>query len=193
MACDEFQGNWWPGHTLLPEGPNTQEGWCQPKDRERSTMKHQTTSSRGTPERSLAAGYSALVQHPRSLKRERMPVLQPSGSKPTQSPAQKNTKLKSVVYKPLPKQQDTRPMSGWQPDRVPPFHSMANKPEDFMQYIMQLGMMVHQHFDAEIDNLMYFGHERSSITCRIVVSILYTELAWFRGFPYTFPIISTTT
>ena len=50
-------------------------------------------------------------------------------------------------------------------------------------------MMVREHFDTEIDNLMYFGHEWSSITCQIVVSILYTELVWFRGFPYTFPVI----
>ena len=74
-------------------------GGAWPKDRGRSMIKCQTTSSRGTPERSLVAGYSALVQRPRSLKRERTPAPQPSGSMPTQSPAQKNTKLKSVVYK----------------------------------------------------------------------------------------------
>ena len=120
-----------------------------------------------------------------------MPVPQPSGSTPTQSPAQKNTKLKlkSVVHKPPPKQLDTHPTSSWQLDKAPSYHSMADKPEDFMQYIMQSGMMVHEHFNAEIDNLMYFVHEQSSITCQIVVSILYTELAWFRGFPYTFPVI----
>ena len=153
--------------------------------------KHQTASSRGTPERSLVVGYSALVQQPRSLKQERMPAPQPSGSMPTQSLAQKNTKLKSVVYKPPPKQQqqDVCLMSNWQPDRALPYHSIAEKPEDFMQYIMQSGILVHEHFDTEIDDLMYFCHEWSSITCQIVASILYMELAWFRGFLYTFPVI----
>ena len=36
---------------------------------------------------------------------------------------------------------------------------------------------------------MLFSHERSSITHQIIASVLYTELAWFRGFPYTFPVI----
>ena len=118
-----------------------------------------------------------------------MPVPQPLGSTPTQSQVQKNMKLKSVVYKPPPKQQDAHLMSGWQPDRAPPYHSMGDKPEDFMQYIMQSGALVHEHFDAEIDDLMVFRHERSSITCQIIASILYTELACFRGYPYTFPVI----
>ena len=37
-------------------------GGARPKKRGRSTAKHQTTSSRHTPERSLAVGYSALAQ-----------------------------------------------------------------------------------------------------------------------------------
>ena len=66
---------------------------------------------------------------------------------------------------------------------------MAEKPEDFMHYIMQSGLMVHDHFITEIDDLMIFSHERSSIAHQIVASILYTELAWFKGYPYTFPVI----
>ena len=58
-----------------------------------------------------------------------------------------------------------------------------------MNYIMQSGLMVHDHFIAEIDDLMIFGHERLSITWQVVASILYTELAWFNGYPYTFPVI----
>ena len=54
---------------------------------------------------------------------------------------------------------------------------------------MQSGLMVHEHFIAEIDDLMIFGHEQSSITRQVVVSILYTELVWFKGYPYTFPVI----
>ena len=91
-----------------------ERGSIRPKDRGRSTAKCQTATSRGTLERSLVAGYSALVQRPGSLKRERMPAPQPSGSTPTQSPVQKNTKLKSIVFK--PKQQDAHPTSSWQPD-----------------------------------------------------------------------------
>ena len=163
-------------------------GGTQPKERGMSMAKHQTTSSRRTPERSLAAGYSALVQWPGSLKQERTPASQPSSltlsrSTPTQSPIQKNTKLKlkSIVQKVPPKQPDAHPTSDWQPDRALPYHSMAEKPEDFMHYIMQSGLMVHEHFIAEIDDLMIFGHERSSITHQVVASILYTELAWFKG------------
>ena len=118
-----------------------------------------------------------------------MPAPQPLGSMPTLSPAQKNTKLKSIVYKPLPKQQDTCLMSSWQPDRAPPYHSMIDKLEDFMQYIMQSGALVCEYYNAEIDDLMVFCHEQSSITHQIVPSILYMELAWFRGYPYTFPVI----
>ena len=66
---------------------------------------------------------------------------------------------------------------------------MAEKLEDFMNYIMQSGLMVRDHFIAEIDDLMIFGHERSSITQQVVASILYTELAWFNGYLYTFPVI----
>ena len=163
-------------------------GGALPKERGRSTAKHQTTSSRWTPERLLAAGYSALAQWPGSLKQERMPVPQPTRSTPTQSPAQKNTKLKLklVVQKSPPKQPDSHPTSGWQPDRALPYHSMAEKPEDFMHYIMQSGLMVHEHFITEIDDLMIFGHECSSIACQVVASTLYTELAWFKGYPYTF-------
>ena len=120
-----------------------------------------------------------------------MPVPQLSGSTPTQSPAQKNTKLKlkSVVQKPPPNQLDAHPTGSWQQHKAPPYHSMAEKPEDFMHYIMQSGLMVREHFNAEIDDLMTFGHERSSIAHQVVASILYTELAWFNGYPYTFPII----
>ena len=115
----------------------------------------------------------------------------PSGLMPTQSPTQKNTKLKlkSIVQKVPPKQPDNHPTSGLQPDRAPPYHSMAEKPEDFMHYIRQSGLMAHNHFIAEIDDLMIFGHEWSSITRQVVVSILYMELAWFKGNPYTFPVI----
>ena len=114
---------------------------------------------------------------------------QPSGSTLNQSPAQKNMKLKSVVQKPPPKQLDACPSSGWQPDRAPPYHSMAKKLEDFMHYIMQSGLMVRKHFNTEIDDLMIFGHEQLSITRQVMVSILYMELAWFKGYPYTFPVI----
>ena len=109
----------------------------------------------------------------------------------TQSPAQKNTKLtlKLIVQKVPPKEPDACPTSGWQLDRAPPYHSMVEKPEDFMHYIMQSGLMVCAHFITEIDNLMIFGHERSSIAHQIVASILYTELVWFKGYPYTFPVI----
>ena len=144
----------------------------------------------------LAAGYSALVQRPGSLKWERTPVPQPSSSTPsglmpTQSPAQKNMKLKlkSIVQKVPPKQPDAHPTSGWQPDRAPPYHSMAKKPEDFMHYIMQSGLMVCNHFITEIDDLIIFGHKWLSIAHQVVASILYTELAWFKGNPYTFPVI----
>ena len=137
-----------------------------------------------------------MTQRPGSLERERMPAPQPSSSTPsgstlTESPAQKNTKLKlkSIVQKVPPKELEARPTSSWQPDRAPPYHSMAEKPEDFMHYIMQSGLMVRDHFIAEIDNLMIFGHERSSIAHQIVASILYMELAWFKGYPYTFPVI----
>ena len=110
---------------------------------------------------------------------------------PTQSPTQKNTKLKlkSIVQKVPPKQLDAHPTGSWQPDRASPYHSMAEKPEDFMHYIMQLGLMVCDHFITEIDDLMIFGHKRSSIAHQVVASILYTELAWFKGNPYTFPVI----
>ena len=110
---------------------------------------------------------------------------------PTQSPAQKNTKLKlkSIVQKVPPKQPDTCPTSSWQPDRTLPYYSMAEKLEDFMHYIMQSRLMVHDHFIAEIDDLMIFGHEQSSLTHQVVASILYMELAWFKGNPYTFPVI----
>ena len=111
------------------------------------------------------------------------------GLMPTQSPTQKNTKLKLIVRKVPPKELEACATSGWQPNRALPYHSMAEKPEDFMNYIMQSGLMVHDHFIVEIDDLMIFSHERSSIARQVVVSILYTELAWFNGYPYTFPVI----
>ena len=95
------------------------------------------------------------------MKWERTPAPQLTGLTLTQSPTQKNMKLKlkSVVQKAPPKPPDACPTSGWQPDRAPPYHSMAEKPEDFLHYIMQSGLMVHEHFIAEIDDLMIFGHE----------------------------------
>ena len=67
--------------------------------------------------------------------------------------------------------------------------TLAEKPEDFMHYIMQSGLMVCNHFITEIDDLMIFGHERSRIAHQIVASILYMELVWFKGYLYTFPVI----
>ena len=171
-----------------------ERGGTRPKERGSSTVKHQTTSSRQTLERSLAVGYSTLMQCPGSLKQERTPAPSsstPSGSTPTQSPTQKNTKLKlkSIVHKVPPEEPEAHTTSGWQPDGALPYHSMAEKPEDFMNYIMQSGLMVCDHFIAEIDNLMIFSHEQLSITRQVVASILYTELAWFNGYPYTFPVI----
>ena len=169
---------------------------AQPKERGRSMAKHQTTSSRQTLEGSLAAGYSTLTQWPGSLKWERTPVPQPSSSTPsgstlTQSPTQKNTKLKLklIVHKVPPKEPEASATSSWQPDRAPPYHSMSEKPEDFMHYINQSGLMVRDHFITEIDDLMIFCHEQSSIARQVVAFILYTELAWFKGYPYTFPVI----
>ena len=68
-------------------------------------------------------------------------------------------KLKSIVHKVPPKEPEAHATSSWQPDRAPPYHSMAEKPEDFMHYIMQLGLMVGNHFIAEINDLMIFGHK----------------------------------
>ena len=190
----KFKGDTGPDECHRWQEEMPERGGARPKERGRSTAKHQTTSSRHTPERSLAAGYSTLMQRPGSLKQERTPVPQPSSSMPsgstlTQSPTQKNTKLKSIVHKVPPKELEAHATSGWQPDRALPYHSMAEKPEDFMHYIMQSGLMVRYHFLMEIDDLMIFGHERSSIACQIVASILYMELAWFKGYPYTFPVI----
>ena len=98
-------------------------------------------------------------------------------------------KLKSIVCKVPPKELEVHATSSWQPDGALPYHSMAEKPEDFMNYIMQSELMVRDHFIAEIDDLMIFSHERSSIAHQVVASILYTELAWFNGYPYTFPVI----
>ena len=49
--------------------------------------------------------------------------------------------------------------------------------------------MVCGHFTAKIDDLIFFSREQSSIARQVVASILYTELAWFRGYPFTFPVI----
>ena len=68
-------------------------------------------------------------------------------------------KLKSIVQKVPPKEPNACPTSSWQPDRAVPYHSMAEKPEDFMHYIMQSRLMVCDHFITEIDDLMIFGHE----------------------------------
>ena len=98
-------------------------------------------------------------------------------------------KLKLIVHKVPPIEPEAHATSSWQPDRALPYHSMAEKPEHFMHYIMQLGLMVGDHFIAEINDLMIFGHKQSSIARQVVASILYTELKWFNGYPYTFPVI----
>ena len=54
---------------------------------------------------------------------------------------------------------------------------------------MQSGLMVRKHFTVEIDNLIFFGHEQLSIAHQVVASILYTELVWFMGYPFTLPVI----
>ena len=190
----KFKEDTFPDECCCWREETPERGGAPPKERGRSMVKHQTTSSRWTLERSLAAGYSTLTQCSGSLKRERTPVPSsstPSGSMPIQSPTQKNTKLKLklIVHKVSPKEPEACATSSWQPDRALPYHSMAEKPEDFMNYIKQSGLMVRDHFIAEIDDLMIFGHKRLSIAWQVVASILYTELAWFNGYPYTFPVI----
>ena len=113
-----------------------------------------------------------------------------SRSMPTQSPTQKNTKLKLkwVVQKAPPKEPEACPSSGWQPDRAPP---ITQWPRSWKIYDLHYAVWTHgpRPLHREIDDLMIFGHERLSITRQVMVSILYTELAWFKGYPYTFPVI----
>ena len=89
----KFKEDTGPDKCRRQQEETPERGGAQPKERGRSMVKHQTTSSRQTPERSLAVGYSSLTQRPSSLKRERTPAPSSStatGSMPTQSPTQKN-------------------------------------------------------------------------------------------------------
>ena len=131
-----------------------ERGGARPKVRGRSeTRCHTISSEGGTPEHSLVRGYSALAQCLDSLKRERMLTAQTTGPTPAQSPAQKNSKLKSVMFMlPKAKQQDARAVEGWQPNRQLLYHSMLSKPDKFIMFIMHSMTLFHNYYEAEFDD-----------------------------------------
>ena len=106
-------------------------------------------------------------------------------------PCSKEYKLKSDRFVPVAKQQDAHVTKGWWPNRQPLYHSMLSnsKPEEFIMFIMHSMTLFHNYYEAEFDDLMIFGRERSSISRQVIASIIYTKMPSFKGHPYMFPII----
>ena len=98
LKCHSEEQEEVPKHSRDETLERESKGGARPKTRGRSETRCCTATSVDTTELSLAKGYSTLTQCPNSLKREST-LLVPTvaGTMPTQSPAQKNSKLKSVM------------------------------------------------------------------------------------------------
>ena len=152
--------------------------------------------------------YTNYASRSRLRKREHHQA-PPSAPTPTQSPAQKTSKLKSivtVVNKPQQPRSErsghdrplAEPTSVWCPTSRAPYHLIGvravagekdrENEEDLIKYIMN--RFTWEHYGAELhDAANAFGGRTTYVARFCMAMVLYFEVAWIRGEKWIFPVI----
>ena len=152
--------------------------------------------------------YTNYASRSRSRKREHHQA-PPSAPTPTQSPAQKTSKLKSIVTvvnkPPQPKSERggcdrsrAEPTSVWHPTSRAPYHLMGvravagerdhESEEDLIKYMMN--RFTWEHYSAELhDAANAFGGRTTYVARFCMAMALYFEVTWIRGEKWIFPVI----
>ena len=100
-----------------------------------------------------------------SRKRPVAKTLKLTEGTPTQSPAQKTPKLKSLVQR-VPATKNYHD---------PPYHCLNKDPKEFIQYVM--GNLDQKAYDVEIRCLATFYSQATVLACRVITSIITTLVA----------------
>ena len=152
--------------------------------------------------------YTNYASRSQSRKREHHQA-PPSAPTPTQSPAQKTPKLKSLVTVVNRTQQPgskkggrdrprAEPTSVWHPTSRAPYHLIGvravagekdrESEEDLIKYMMN--RFTWEHYDAELHDAVNAFGERTTYVARFCMAMaLYFEVAWIRGEKWIFPVI----
>ena len=159
--------------------------------RKKTKVTSATRTSQGdrdddAPAHSLAGGHSVFDQPPllncscsKSQKRHHTATATLMGDPtPTQSPAQKAVKLKSLIVK---------PPDGFCLPRCVPYHTMWEIPDFMITYICSL--LTRAMVEDEQQCLKFFGRDAASLSWQCMASALYTGVAWHRQHNKVFPKI----
>ena len=111
-----------------------------------------------------------------SRKRPVDPKPRPTQPIPTQSPAQKMPKLKSVIQR----------VPTYQHFPKPPYKSLRKEPKDFIQYLQ--GSLDRKAYDAEIWSMAIL-HNSATVACRVIASTITAWVAATRGIRFMLPVI----
>ena len=127
------------------------------------------------PARSLSRGHSVFDQPPllncswsKSQKRHHNTAsVQAKDPTPTQSPAQKTVKLRSLIVKPA---------DGFCLPRKAPYHTMWETPDCMITYICSL--LTRAMVEDQKECMKYFGSDAASLTRQCMASSLYAIVVW---------------
>ena len=111
-----------------------------------------------------------------SLKQPVDPKPRPTQPMPTQSPAQKMPKLKSVIKR----------VPAYQHFPKLPYKSLRKELKDFIRYLQ--GSLDRKAYDAEIWSMAVL-HNSTTVACRVIASTITTLVAATRGIRFMSPII----
>ena len=141
--------------------------------RPRSLSRHRSQSQSSTPGRSH---HRDSTPHT-SRKRPVAKTLKPTEAAPTQSPAQKTPKLKSLVQR-VPTTKNYHD---------PLYHCLDKDPKEFIRYLM--GNLDRKAYDAEIRCLTTFYSQATVLAHRVIASTITTLVAANRGIHFMAPVI----
>ena len=127
--------------------------------------------------------HSATPNHDRPRDHDSMswkwlvdPKPRPIQPMPTQSPAQKTPKLKSIIQR----------VPAYQHFSKPPYKSLRKDPKDFIRYLQ--GSLDRKAYDAEIQSMAIL-HNSTTVARLVIACTMTTLVAATRGIRFTSPVI----
>ena len=152
---------------------------CTPRNRSQS--RHCSSSRRHS--HSRRCSHSASPNHDQpcdhdftSQKWPVDPKPRPIQPTPTQSPAQKTPKLKSVIQR----------APAYQHFPKPPYKSLRKDPKDFIRYLQ--GSLDRKVYDTEIRSMAVL-HNSATVACRVIACTMTALVATTRGIRFMSPVI----
>ena len=104
------------------------------------------------------------------------PKPRPTQPTPTQSPAQKTPKLKSVIQR----------VPTYQHFAKPPYKSLRKEPKDFIWYLQ--GSLEQKAYNAKIWSMVIL-HNSTTVAHQVIGSTITTLVATTRGIRFMSPVI----